>query len=227
MGTAYGNVWPRRRLVVSLGLLAAGGPAVAQPAEGVRVWDFAVSLDGDPIGTHRFEVRQSGSSLTMRGEAAFAVKIFGLTVYRYRHVVTSRWVGDCLASLSAQTDDDGVMASVVAEGVGDGVRVVRRQGGGGEVEQSVAGCLMDFAYWNPRMLGQTRLLNPQTGEVEPVRIVAGREGEVVARGAGVSARSWRIIGTHEPIEVWYSGQGAWVGLDAAVKGRRTLSYRLQ
>ena len=213
--------------MVWLVLLAVGGPAVAQPGEVVRAWDFAVTLDGDAIGTHRFEVRQAGSAVTVRGEAAFAVKIFGLTVYRYRHEVASRWAEGCLAGMAARTDDDGEMTSVAVEGEAGGVRVARRRGGGAETAEIVTGCLMDFAYWNPRMLDQTRLLNPQTGEVEAVRITLGREGEVMVRGVAVRARSWRIEGAHEPIEVWYSGQGDWVGLDAMVKGRRTLSYRLQ
>lgn len=215
------------RVLTLLALLLAAVPARAQPSEIVRSWNFAVSLDGDLIGTHRFDLRQAGPSLAMRGHADFAVKFLGLTLYRYRHEVTSRWQDACLDNLSAQTDDDGEKTSVSATASATATRVIRRRDGSGESELTVSGCMMDFAYWNPNLLTQTRLLNPQTGEIEAVQIIAGRTGAVQVQGAAVSARSWRILGAAQPIEVWYSAQGAWIGLDATVKGSRTLSYRLQ
>ena len=214
------------RVSIVFALLLAAGPVGAQPAGVVRSWDFAVTLDGDPIGTHRFEIRQSGPSLTMRGQADFAVKLFGLTLYRYRHEITSTTNDTCLASLSAQTDDGGEKTSVTLNASASTTRVVRLRAGAAETGTTVAGCLMDFAYWDPRLLSQTRLLNPQTGEIETVEIVPARTGTVAARGVDVSARSWRISGAAQPVEVWYSTSGAWIGLDANVKGNRTLSYRL-
>ena len=164
------------RVLTLLALLLAAVPARAQPSEIVRSWNFAVSLDGDLIGTHRFDLRQAGPSLAMRGHADFAVKFLGLTLYRYRHEVTSRWQDACLDNLSAQTDDDGAKTSGSATASATATRVIRRRDGSGESELTVSGCMMDFAYWNPNLLTQTRLLNPQTGEIEAVQIIAGRTG---------------------------------------------------
>ena len=214
------------RLAIALpcALLLAACPALASEAGQVRRWDFRVTLNDDVIGWHRFSMRANEPTAEMHGEADFAVKFLGLTVYRYRHVISSRWRGDCLASLDAHTDDDGTNISVSASDRDGGVLV--KVAGGGAASRQMSGCLMDFAYWNLRMLEQTRLLNPQTGEVEPVRIARGRRARLTVHGQPVEAQAWRIEGRHEPIEVWYSAQGDWIGLDAEVNGGRMLSYRL-
>ena len=40
-----------------------------------------------------------------------------------------------------------------------------------------------------------------------------------------AARRWRITGAGAPLDVWYSAEGEWLGLDASVAGGRKLSYR--
>ena len=53
--------------------------------------------------------------------------------------------------------------------------------------ETVDGCLMTYAYWNPEMLKQKRLLNSQTGKVEAVNITALGEDKITVRGAPVTA----------------------------------------
>jgi hypothetical protein len=47
--------------------------------------------------------------------------------------------------------------------------------------------------------------------------------DVGTRSPGASG--WRIGGMPQPIDVWYSAQGDWIGLDARIDGGRTLQYR--
>jgi hypothetical protein len=47
------------------------------------------------------------------------------------------------------------------------------------------------------------------------------------RGLPTAATRWRITGPAQPIDIWYSLQGDWVGLDSTVAGGRQLSYRLE
>jgi len=86
---------------------------------------------------------------------------------------------------------------------------------------------MTFAYWNPALRQQTRLLNPQSGADERVRVRRIGDGTLNVRGEPVVAQHWRIEGPVAPLDVWYSAQGDWIGLDSTVAGGRTLSYRLQ
>ncbi len=199
----------------------AATASAAGPAGGE--WDFRVLLDDSPIGEHRFALATTGGERKLVSEARFAVKLLGVTVYRYRHEATELWRGDCLRRLNSKTDDDGTPEKVSAEPTGDDVLAVVTPKG----TQSVDGCVMSFAYWNPVIRTQARLLNAQSGKIEPVRISKAGSGTVEVRGQPVEATRWRIATDAQPIDVWYSQQGEWLGLDSTVGGNRKLSYRLK
>jgi hypothetical protein len=192
-------------LVVLVGLAAP-----CADAHVAREWNFRALLDDKPIGTHHFSLDDgAGGDRTLVSEADFAVKFLGLTAYRYHHHATEQWRGDCLAGIAATTNDDGKVSDVHlgAEGL--------------------SGCVMSFAYWNPRIQGQTQLLNAQTGKIETVQVSRVGPGTLTVHGTPMPAVRWRITGAEHPIDVWYSTQGDWVGLDSTVDGGRKLSYRLQ
>ena len=213
-----------------LAVLAALASVHSRAAEVVSPpageWNFRALLDGKPIGQHRFSVTHVGSALgderRVISEASFAVKFLGITAYRYRHKATEQWRGECLTALTATTDDDGKASSVRTEADGEALSVKTAA-----ATQSLSGCVMTFAYWNPAIQTQTRLLNAQTGKAEVVQVNRIGSGSVEVRGQPVAATRFRITGPAEPIDVWYSAQGEWIGLDSLVAGGRKLSYRLQ
>jgi hypothetical protein len=193
--------------------MAALGAVQAEPGTPLPTgeWSFRALLDGQPIGQHRFSVSGQGETRQVVSEADFAVRFLGLTAYRYRHRATEQWQGDCLVAITSTTDDDGKTQQVQA----------RRD------NAPLKGCVMSFAYWNPAIQTQTQLLNAQTGKLESVQVRRVGSGSVEVRGRPVDATEFRITGAANPIAVWYSAQGEWVGLDATVAGGRKLSYRLQ
>ena len=209
----------RRLVALSCALLAA----MAQAAEpSTRTYAFQALLDGKPIGEHRFTVVTDGASRLVTSEADFKVTLLGFTAYRYHHHAQEQWAGDCLTSLTSSTDDDGKAASVRLVRRGDVDEITTGQG-----HSSVDGCLMTYAYWNPAMLSQSRLLNPQTGKVDAVKVERVGAGRVLVRGAEVEAVDWRVSGGESPIDVWVASSGEWVGLDSVVAGgKHRLSYRL-
>lgn len=202
-----------------LAVALAGMPAAAAPAGEST---FSVLLDDKLIGEHRFSIGGTEEARSVVSEASFAVKLLGLTVYRYRHRAVEKWRGDCLSELTATTDDDGKASRVRTEAEGDGLAVVTDAG-----RQALKGCVMSFAYWNPAIQRQPRLLNAQTGRSESVQVSRAGGGTVEVRGRQVAATRWRIDGPAQPIDVWYSAQGEWVGLDSTVEGGRKLAYRLK
>ncbi|MBL8483959.1 MAG: hypothetical protein JNJ60_17310 [Rhodocyclaceae bacterium] len=217
---------------VAVALLAGAAQADLQgTAAGARVWDFAVTLDGKPIGRHRYSLTPADAAGTrvLSSEADYLVKFLGIPVFRYRHEARERWEGNCLAGLVSSTDQDGRRSRVLAEPAGNGLRIaVDTPAGGAPAEpQLAAGCVMSFAYWNGAMRAQSRLLNPQTGQIETVHIAPAGSAQVDVRGTPVRAQTWRITGAASPVDVWYAEDGEWVGLDALVQGQRKLSYRLQ
>ena len=213
----------RRIACVALaGVVLASHAAETASPPPTGEWNFRALLDGKPIGQHRFSVSGQGDERKVVSEASFAVKFLGITAYRYQHKATEQWRGECLASLNASTNDDGKPSSVRAEQDGDAFDIKA-----GASTESFKGCVMSFAYWNPAIQRQTRLLNAQTGKLEIVQVQRVGSGSVDVRGKSVTATEFRITGPTQPIAVWYSAQGEWVGLDSTVAGGRKLSYRLQ
>lgn len=196
-------------------------------AAGAATWDFEVRLDGKPIGTHRFVVdevagtpvgSEASVARTVQSTARFDVKLLGLTVFRYRHEAKERWRGDCLQSVQSRTDDDGKPV---------------------QVDKTFAEpeCPMSYAYWNPALVRQQRLLNPQTGEFDEARVERLPDGVIPVNGRDVEATRWRLTTTppstsdasaeRQQLTLWRDRtDGRWIGLDAVVKGGRVLSYRL-
>jgi Family of unknown function (DUF6134) len=204
-----------------MALAAAMASAAADDAATVPVqeWNFRVTLDDKPIGEHRFRLRTSGGQRRqLSSEADFVVRFLGIAAYRYHHHATEDWQGNCLEALEASTEENGKTTRVH-------LRADDIAGFAGDAAGSA--CMMSFAYWNPAMRQQTRLINAQTGKAEAVRIRAAGSSSIDVRGQPVPATGWRISGPSEPIDVWYSAQGEWIGLDAIVAGGRRLSYRLR
>lgn len=199
-------------------LLATSLHAAAQEP---RVWDFRAFLDDSPIGYHRFTLLEQGARRELRSESRFEVKVLFITAYRYAHDATERWRGNCLESLTARTDDNGDRPSVDAAGEGERLAVATGRG-----RETIAGCVMSFAYWNPLILSQSRLLNAQTGEYEAIRVSALGEESITVRGAPVAARRYRITGPRNPIDIWYSLADEWLALESTVAGGRRLRYSL-
>ena len=86
---------------------------------------------------------------------------------------------------------------------------------------------MSFAYWNPQMLRQTQLLNAQTGALEQTHVVDLGGETITVRGAPVPAKRYRITGTKNPIDLWYSPADEWLALESTLAGGRRLRYALK
>ena len=199
--------------------------ALAQ-ADSKQVWNFAVSLDGKPIGYHRFEVTRDGDIREVTSDAKFDVKVLFINAFRYRHTNREVWSANCLQGFSADTEVNRKRLSV--QGVSAGGQFVVDDGSG---PVQVGDCIMSFAYWNSEFLQQSRLLNPQSGEYLDVSVVPLSRGTIVVRGEAVMAKAFRISG--KPINgerlaltVWYSDDDDWLALESEAKGGRVLRYDL-
>ena len=203
-------------------LLAAMLLALAVPVARAetQVWQFRVLLDGREIGEHRFELDVAGAQRELRSRARFDVRVLFVDAYRYRHEAVEVWDGGCLQSLVARTETNGQREDVRAA-MRDGTLIV--DGASGRAEH--AGCVMSFAYWDPRILTARRLLNSQTGELLPVQVATLGEETLDVRGQRVAAQRHRISGPQLQIDLWYSA-GGWVALEALAQGGRRLRYEL-
>jgi hypothetical protein len=187
-----------------------------------RKWEFQVFLDDAAIGHHHFVVNDKGAERELTTDARFDVKVLFINAYRYVHDASERWRGNCLASLNARTDDNGKPSAVQADQQGERVNVVSPRG-----REALDGCVMSFAYWNPEILRQTRLLNSQTGQYEAVTVAAMGEEKITVRGVPVQTKRYRITGPRNPIDLWYGVDNNWLALQSTLEGGRLLRYRLK
>ncbi len=189
-------------------------------------WNFAVQLDGKDIGTHRFALAPANADTRqLTSDARFDVKLLGFTVYRNRHHAEESWRANCLATISASTDDNGKATTVIGATGDAGLIITARKDKAAATSGSAPACVMSFAYWNRALATQRQLLDPGTGRIETVTITELPTGPIEVHGQHVAASGLRITGLPHPIDVWYAND-RWVGLDTTVDGGRRLSYRL-
>ncbi len=182
-----------RTLVV---LLLGTGLAAATER---REFDFDVTLDGRPIGSHRYELIPSGpGSYEVDSRASFDFNLLGVPLYRYRHQALERITNDCLERIEALTRDNGESLSVRGARSDDGFLLETPAG-----KPQSRDCVMGYAYWDLELLLRRReLLNPQTGEFDEVSVeFAGkRVGAAEGRaGAGERYRLHAARNGHRPV----------------------------
>ena len=205
-------------IVVALSALVGAPASLASDS---RSWEFSVSLDGDEIGYHRFELDRQGLREEIRSEASFDVRVLFLTAFRYRHVNRETWAGGCLASIQSSTRQNGQREAVKGTLVDDAFQVETA-----ERRELLDECVMTFAYWNPDFLQQPRLLNPQTGEYLPIEVEPLGRQAISARGETVNATAYRLVARNVELTVWYSDDEEWLGLESVAKGGRIIRYEL-
>ena len=213
---------PLRGIAVLASLLVMAPTATSSPtapaADGE--WNFRVLLDGKEVGWHRYVVRGDGASTEVESRAQFDVRFLLLNAYSYRHTARERWRGACLDELESRTETNGRVEEVAAVAYDDAVVVDGPSG-----DARLPGCVMSFAYWDPRILRATRLLNSQTGELLPVSVAERGTERVNVAGRNVAATRHRLSAPNLQIDLWYA-DGRWVALEAPTPGGRTLRYEL-
>lgn len=184
-------------------------------------WPFKVYLDDQAVGEHRFSTQTSQDSLQLLSEAHFDVRILAIPVYRYTHRSEERWQSNCLEQIHATTDDNGTSQEVIGEKHANdfAISVAGKS-------QTLPSCIMTFAYWNPEMLRQSKLLNPQTGEWVPVRIQHIGKDSIQVAEKDQLADHYHLSAPKFEIDLWYDPAGQWIGLDSKLESGGKLRYRL-
>ena len=200
----------------------AGASSSAQANE----WHFKATLDGKQIGYHRFAVNDRASDKELTSEARFTVKLLFITAYRYEHDSRELWRDGCLHRIDARTDDNGKRNAVSGSQDAAHFKVVV-----GASSAELDACVLTFAYWNPQILKENRLLNPQTGEHVPVKIERVGTEMLSVRGVERAAERYRLLGDAKiggklVIDLWYADKN-WLALESTTEDGRLLRYQLQ
>lgn len=206
----------------SLQLLALLGLSLAGSASSASEWPFTAYLDGKEIGQHRFAITKSGDGVTLTSEADFQIKILFINAYQYQHRASEVWRNDCLQKLEARTEENRQVSLVVGKQQSGSFKVEGPKG-----QLALPNCSMTFAYWNPKMLQQDKLLNPQTGEWLDVNIRRISRETIEVRGQPVTAERYRLTTSKMKIDLWYSEKQEWLALESTTPEGYLISYKLR
>jgi hypothetical protein len=209
------NRWP----AAAAALLILAAPLVSATTEPANL-RFKVYLDQDPIGEHSFEIRSSGDVAEVSSRASFDINFWIFTAYRYRHQSQETWRDGCLQRIDASTDDNGKDYRIRGDEIGEALALSVN----GE-SRSLPGCVMTFAYWDRDFLEQDNLLNPQTGELVPVRVLAEGTEPISFGGEEVAAARYKLSTDELDLVLWYSDEHGWIGLESDTGKGKTLRYQ--
>lgn len=200
------------------------GMILSMPASAER-WTFDVFLDKQKIGTHSFEYDQQ----RLHSKASFDVKFLFIHAYHYRHQAEEQWQGNCLQQLNARTEENKEITLVSATQQPGQLHVAKTVGDQ-TMAMTLPACVMTFAYWNPHMLTQTRLLNPQNAEFVDVKIEDQGLQNYLLRGQSMQAQQYQLTGSVQgkvklKITLWYDQQ-QWLGLKSVTPEGHNIYYKL-
>lgn len=191
---------------------------------GAKEWTFDVYLDKNKIGQHEFKLTESNE---LTSTAKFNVKVLFISAYQYDHKAIEHWQGDCLSGLESHTLENKVETNIKAKLSGQEFIVED-----GKVKQNLPACTMTFAYWNPKIIQQTKLLNPQNGEWLDTKFTNLGNETVEVKNKKVEANHYKLDGSLNgksklKIELWYSANNEWLSLKSITPEGYTINYKLR
>ncbi len=192
-------------------------PAIAEE------WTFDVFLDKSKIGKHTFTLDQN-RQLTSR--AKFNVKVLFIEAYSYDHTAREQWKDDCLTGLQANTTENKVVSNIKGVKKDAGFEVTD-----GKTTQILPSCTLTFAYWNPNILTQSKLLNPQNAEYLDTKFENLGQETITVNGKSIEAKHYKLRGDLNGknklnIELWYNLKNEWVALKSITPEGYIINYKL-
>ena len=171
-----------------------------------EVWQFDAVLNDKVIGQHTFIY---GDEKTV-SEANFKFEYLFMD-FIYQHKSSETWQGNCLKTISSRTDDDGDMYDVSGYMEANQFIVTTNN-----KTSELPLCVMTFAYGNPKILDQKKLMNAQNGEYLDVDIQFLREENHMVKGKDILTDLWQIEAKGDDgdllVHLWYDKNMNWVSL---------------
>ncbi len=198
---------PRRLILGGLALAGTRPRAAwAAPPE-IR---FRVMREGSAIGTHRVSFRDTAGGLAARTEVDIAVRLLGITVFRYTHRFEEIWAGNRLRAVTSRTDRNGRVTEATIRAEGGGLVV-----NGPEGTQRLPAEAAPLSWWDPGRFDQRPLFDANTGRL--LRVQWRRE----ALPGGVTR--WHAGGEAEG-EGRYAADGTWLDWRTRGEDGSTVTY---
>jgi Family of unknown function (DUF6134) len=195
----------------------------ATPMVSAKDWSFDVFLDKSKIGTHTFTLNDN----MLVSRAKFNVKVLFIEAYKYDHTSKEQFDGDCLKSLESNTTENKVITKVKGSKKEAGFEVTD-----GKITQTLPACSMTFAYWNPKILEQSKLLNPQNAEYLDTKFEKLTNETITVKGRPTETSHYKLNGSLDgkdklKIELWYNQNNDWVALKSMTPEGYNIIYKIK
>jgi outer membrane protein assembly factor BamB len=188
----------RMRLVAAMvAIILVSGAGAGAATETMR---YAITRNGEQIGTHEIEISRSGSETSVAVVTDLTVKVLFVTAYRLQHTENERWVNGQLVALNATSDNNGTRHTVSVSAKGSGLELKV------DGKASLVGSnIMPASFWNPALLGRPLMLDTKDGQVMPVSVRDDGEEELTINDQVVKAHRYTINSRYSQ-DVWYDDQ---------------------
>lgn len=185
----------RRQFLVG----AAAAACLATPAIAATSAsrNFRILRDGDDIGPHNLDAVVTGNGFEIAIDIEIAVKVLGITAYRYTLTNREVWKGRQIVSVSSRVNDDGTKEQVDATRQ-SGKLVVNGTRYNGDAPLDAA----TTSYFSPDLMQRKPWISTQSGDLLPVttRQISGRKGW------------WSVTGGLDTT-LGYDARGEWTGCE--------------
>ena len=174
-----------------------------------KEWNFDAILNDRVIGQHIFKVE----NLKSLSKANFHIEFLFMDIY-YKHVSNESWSNGCLSKIDSKTDDDGDFFKVKGQ-----LEEKQFELKANKNSFQYPACLMTFAYWDPNILKQSKLLNSQDGELLDINVEFIADELMVIRQEKIITKHYQLVASKDDneklkIQLWYDKEMNWVGLSS-------------
>ena len=206
-----------KKCLLGIALLCAIKVANAQD------WAFDVYLDKNKIGKHTFNLKNN----IMTSRATFNVKVLFIDAYKYDHTAIEHWRDGCLTSLETKTIENKIITQVKADSATGVLQLLNAKS-----SEVFPNCVMTFAYWNPKILEQTKLLNPQNADYLNIITEKLNDEPILVKDKLIETMHYKLKGALNGknklnLELWYNLKNEWVGLKSTTPEGYNITYKLR
>jgi hypothetical protein len=200
----------RRIYPVVFAAILAGAPTLAiaeicpLPAETLN---YTIFNDEDDVGGLELAINRAGDQATVKVSMKILVRILMVPAYRFKHSSTEVWAGDRLASLTAQTSDNGDDFAISMKQTGDSHEI---QSADGLARQT--GTRLTELLWCEGAAKSGAIISTLTGNVSDIPIDFIGKEDIQQNGRTIATRHYRFTRKKRVGDFWYDKAGKLVKL---------------
>ena len=182
---------------------------------------FDVVREGKRVGTHVVGFQGVPNDLVVTSKFNLKIDILFINAYSFGYSSKANWKDSILHDLSVLVDDNGEKFSLEAKKRSKYLTVSN-----GQERFQVLLPIYPTNHWNAGVLGQNKVLNTLTGELNNVEIIE-KGYEIIETGQGkVKAMRYAYTGDLET-EIWYDDKKRWVGMKFVGSDGSLITYLCQ